>query len=138
MKRFISSVLVLGVCLTPLTVPVMVQPSWGQSQDSHIQKIRQLIQQAKQQERQGQRQQAIETWQQIIVIVRQFKIREIEVLAVNQIGFNYQSISQLQEALKYYNQALPIWREVGDRPGEATTLNNIGGVYNSIDRKSVV
>jgi hypothetical protein len=25
-KRIISSVLVLGVCLTPLTVPVMVQP----------------------------------------------------------------------------------------------------------------
>jgi CHAT domain-containing protein/Tfp pilus assembly protein PilF len=134
MKRFISSVLVLGVCLTPLTVPVMVQPSWGQSQDSHIQKIRSLMQQAKQQERQGQRQQAIETWQQIIVIVRQFKIREIEVLAVNQIGFNYQSISQLQEALKYYNQALPIWREVGDRPGEATTLNNIGAVYDSISQ----
>jgi CHAT domain-containing protein len=133
-KRFISSVLVLGVCLTPLTVPMMVQPSWGQSQDSHIQKIRQLIQQAKQQERQGQRQQAIETWQQIIVIVRQFKSREIEVLAVNQIGFNYQSISKLQEALKYYNQALPIWREVGDRQGEATTLNNIGAVYDSISQ----
>jgi len=33
MKRIIISVLALGVCLTPLTVPVMVQPSWGQSQN---------------------------------------------------------------------------------------------------------
>ena len=134
MKRFISSVLVLGVCLTPLTVPVMVQPSWGQSQNAQVQELERLIQQATQQQQQEQPQQAIETWQQILAIARQLKDRGLEGLALNDIGFNYDNISQPQEALKYYNQALPIRREVGDRRGEATTLNNIGAVYRSISK----
>jgi CHAT domain-containing protein/predicted negative regulator of RcsB-dependent stress response len=132
MKQIISSVLVLGVCLTPLTVPLMVQPSWGQSQNAQVQGVKRLIQQARQQQQQGQHRQAIETWQQILAIAGQFKDRTLEGLALNGIGFNYDSISQPQEALKYFNQALPITREVGDRVGVATTLNNIGAVYNSI------
>jgi tetratricopeptide (TPR) repeat protein len=108
MKRFISSVLVLGVCLTPLTVPVMVQPSWGQSQNSEVEEINRLIQQATQQQQQGQPRQAIETLQQVLAIARQFKHREIESITLNKIGVNYNSIFQRQEALKYFNQALPI------------------------------
>jgi CHAT domain-containing protein len=137
MKRFISSVLVLGVCLTPLTVPLMVQPSWGQSQNSQIEEIikeiERLIQQARQQQ-QRQARQAIETWQQVLALARQVKDKKIEALALNHIGFNYESISQPQEALKYYNQALPLSREVGYRSGEAATLNNIGSVYRSISQ----
>ncbi|MEG5173821.1 tetratricopeptide repeat protein [Microcoleus sp. B3-D7] len=133
-KRIISSVLVLGVCLTPLTVPVMVQPSWAQSQNSQVEKLKQLLQQASKQERQGQHRQAIETWQQILAIARQFKERRGEARALNNIGFNYDRISQPQEALKYFNQALPIIREVGDRPGEAATLTNIGAVYYRISQ----
>src|SRR4028118_895131 len=132
MKQIISSVLVLGVCLTPLSVPLMVQPSWAQSQNSQVEKLKQLIEQAQQQERQGQPRQAIETWQQILAIARQFKERRGEARALNNIGFNYDRISQPQEALKYYNQALPITRSVGDRKMEATTLSNIGVVYNRI------
>ncbi len=132
MKRIISSVLVLGACLTSLTVPLMVQPSWAQSQNAQIEKLKQLIEQAKQQEQRGQPREVIETWQQILAIARQFKERRGEAIALNNIGLNYNSISQPQEALKYFNQALLIWREVGDRAGEATTLSNIGAVYNSI------
>ena len=133
-KQIISSVLVLGVCLTPLTVPLMVQPSWAQSQNSQLEKLKQLIEQAQQHERQGQPRQAIETWQQILAIARQFKEKKSEALALNYIGFNYNSISQPQEALKYFNQALPILRQVGDRMGETVTLNNIGLVYASISQ----
>ena len=134
MKRFISSVLVLGVCLTPLTVPVMVQPSLGQSQNSQVEEINRLIQQARQQQQRGQHLQAIETWQQILAIARQLKEKKSEAIALNNIGFNYNSISQPQEALKYFNQALPILRQVGDHRGEAVTLNNIGLVYASISQ----
>ncbi|MDP8934974.1 MAG: tetratricopeptide repeat protein, partial [Cyanobacteriota bacterium] len=134
MKQIISSVLVLGVCLTPLTVPLMVQPSWAQSQNSQVEKLKPLIEQAKQQETQGQALQAIETWQQVLAIARLFKQTRGEAIALNYIGFNYNNISQPQEALKYFNQALPITREVGDRRGEATTLNNIGLAYNSISQ----
>ncbi|MEG4302670.1 CHAT domain-containing tetratricopeptide repeat protein [Microcoleus sp. D3_18a_C4] len=132
MKRFISSVLVLGVCLTPLTVPVMVQPSWAQSQNPQVQEVQRLIGQARQQQQRGQPLQAIETWQQVLAIGRQFKERELEAVALNSIGFNYNSIGQPQEALKYFNQVLPIRQEVNDRAGEAATLNNIGFNYNSI------
>ncbi|MEG4458187.1 tetratricopeptide repeat protein, partial [Microcoleus sp. N9_A1] len=134
MKRFISSVLVLGVCLTPLTVPMMLQPSWAQSQNAEAEKLEQLIDKAIQQQQQGKPRQAIETWQQILAIARQFKARKGEAIALNSIGVNYDSISQPQSALKYFNQALPIWREVGDRSGEAATLNNIGLAYNSISQ----
>jgi CHAT domain-containing protein/Tfp pilus assembly protein PilF len=134
MKRIISSVLVFGVCLTPLTAPVMVQPSWAQSQNSQVEKLKQLIDQAKQQKQRGQARQAIETWQQILAIAREFKERRAEATALNNIGLVYDSISQPQEALKYLNQALPIMQAVGDRAGEATTLINIGGVYDSISQ----
>ncbi|MEG4861702.1 tetratricopeptide repeat protein [Microcoleus sp. K1-B6] len=113
MKRFISSVLVLGVCLTPLTVPLMVQPSWGQSRDSQVEELQRLIQQSKQQQEAKKHLQAIETWQQVLAIARQFKDKKNEALALNQIGFNYGKRSQFQEALKYYKQALPITRSVG-------------------------
>ncbi len=73
MKRIISSVLVLGVCLTPLTVPVMVQPSWAQSQNSQSQEVERLIQQARQQGEQGKHKQAIETLQQVLALARQLK-----------------------------------------------------------------
>jgi len=138
MKRFISSVVFLGVCLTPLTVPVMVQPSSGQSQNSQVQEIieeiERLIQQARQQERQGQAGQAIETWQQLLTIGRQFKVTKLEALALNGIGVNYNSLSQQQEALKYYNQALQITQEVKDRAGEAVILIHIGALYHSISQ----
>ena len=131
MKQIISSVLVLGVCLTPLTVPLMVQPSWAQSQNSQVEKLMQLIEQAQQQERQGQPRQAIETWQQILAIARQFKQREVEAVALNYIGLNYDNISQPQEALKYYNQALRMAREIGDRTLESKILDYIKVVNNS-------
>ncbi|MEG4504104.1 tetratricopeptide repeat protein [Microcoleus sp. F6_B4] len=131
MKQIISSVLVLGVCLTPLTVPLMVQPSWAQSQNSQLDKLNQLIEQAVQRGQPGQEaRQAIETWQQILAIARQLKEKKSEALALNYIGLNYDSLSQPQEALKYYNQALPIMRSAGDRAGESATLSNIDAANN--------
>jgi len=131
MKRIIIGVLALGVCLTPLTVPLMVRPSWEQSENLQ-EELQQLLHQAKQQTQQGQQIQAIETLQQVLAIARQLKAREIEAKALLGIGFNYSNIGRKQEALNYYNQALPIYQEVKDRSGEATTLNNIGAVYRDI------
>ena len=141
MKRIIISVLALGVCLTPLTMPLMVQPSWGQSQDAQVEQLEKLRQQALQQRQQGQPRQEIETLLRILTIARQIQDKKNQVWALLWLGFNYNkiglvynSISQPQEALKYFNQALPIMREVGDRAGEAATLNNIGAVYDSISQ----
>jgi len=131
MKRIISGVLALGVCLTPLTVPLMVRPGWGQSENLQ-EEVERLLELGLQQTQQGQPLQAIETLQQALTIGRQLKDRKSEAITLLGIGLNYNNIGQPQEALKYYNQALPITREVNYRAGEATTLSSIGLVYNSI------
>src|SRR4028119_910069 len=99
MKRIIISVVALGVCLSPLTVPLMVQPSWAQSQNSQSQALQRLTEQARQQGQQGKHKQAIETLQQVLALARQLKDRKLEARALNSISFNYISISQPQEAL---------------------------------------
>src|SRR4028118_839343 len=134
MKRFIRSALVVGVCLTPLTVPLMVQPSWGQSQNAQVQELERLVQQARKQEQQGQPQQAIETWQQILAIARQLQDGKTEALALLAIGWNYERIGQKQQALDFYNQALAIFKKLRASAGVAIILNNIGGVYDSISQ----
>lgn len=127
-------VLVLGVCLTSLTLRLIMQPSLEQSQNSQPEKLEKFIEQARQQRLQGKSQEAIKTLQQVLAIAREFKDRQREAITLNQIGEVYDSISQPQEALKYFNQALLILQEAGDRKEEAITLNNIGGVYNDISQ----
>ena len=134
MKRFISSVLALGVCLTPLSVPVMVQPSWAQSQNSQSEKILTLLRQAEEQEKQGKPLQAIETLQQLLAIARQLKDKKLEATALVWLGRNYYDSSQNESALNYYNQALSMFREERDRSAEAAALTNIGVVYLTIGK----
>ncbi len=132
MKRILNIFFALGVGLTPVTVPLITQPSWGQTQNSQAEEAKRLLEQAEQQRQQGHPQQAIQTLQQVLAIARALKDRELEAIALLGLGLNYKNISQGQQALDYYNQALPIFREVGNRSREATTLNNIGVVYNAI------
>ncbi len=133
MKRIISSVLIVGACLSFVTVPLMVQPSWAQSQeDAQSQELLKLIGQADQQQQQEKYPQAIETWQQILATAQKLKNRELEAIALNSIGLNYYLSSGPQQALKYFNQALPIAREVGDRSEEADILDSMGTVYHSM------
>ena len=132
MKRILGSILAVGIGLSPLTVSLMVEPSWGQTQNSQLQQLEQLQKQAVQQAQQGQHQQAIDTLQKAIAISRQLKDRKSEAIALLTLGFNYNKIGQSQKALDYYNQALPIFKAVGDRAWEAISLNNIGEVYRNI------
>ncbi|WP_293339041.1 MULTISPECIES: tetratricopeptide repeat protein [unclassified Microcoleus] len=132
MKQILSIILVLGACLSPLTVPVMVQPSWAQSQDAQSEELLKLIEEADRLQKQEKHQQAIEIWQQILASAQKLKNRELEGIALNAIGLNYYVISRLEEALKYFNQALPIAREVGDRSEEADILDSIGSVYQTM------
>ncbi|MEG4035215.1 CHAT domain-containing tetratricopeptide repeat protein [Microcoleus sp. w1-18aA5] len=134
MKRIISNILVLGICLTPLTVPPMLQPSRAQSPNAQSQEVEKLIRQAMEQQQQGKSQPAIETWQQILSIVRQLNDLKTEVSVLNRIGMVYNNIGQPKEALKYFNQALPISREVRDRYGEVLTLTNIGLAYDKLGK----
>jgi len=83
----------------------------------------------------GQKQKALDMYQQVLEIDRQMGNRSGEATTFNNIGMVYRSQGRNDEALEMYQQALPIIREVGDRSGEATTLNNIGMVYSALGQK---
>jgi tetratricopeptide (TPR) repeat protein len=78
-----------------------------------------------QQAEQGQREQAIATLQQALLIARRNSLKEFEAQTLLNIGGIYHLIRQPQKALEYYIQALPIYRAVNDRIWEAETLNKI-------------
>ena len=69
----------------------------------------------------GDRQQALDYYQQALPIRREVGDRAGEAATLNNIGLVYDGLGDRQRALDYYQQALPILREVGDRAGEAVT-----------------
>ena len=80
----------------------------------------------------GEKQKALDYYNQALPIVRPVGDRSGEARTLNNIGAVYDSLGEKQKALDFYNQALRIERAVGDRSGEAITLNNIGRVYDSL------
>ncbi|MEH2268508.1 MAG: CHAT domain-containing tetratricopeptide repeat protein [Nostoc sp.] len=135
MKKIITSLLAVGVCLTPITVMLMAQPTWGQTQNSRSQEAQKLLQQGIMLTQQQEHQQAIQILEQVLTIAQELKDQKREATALLGLGFNYDRLGEKQKALDFYNQALPLKRAVGDRSGEATTLNNIGKVYNDLGEK---
>ncbi|WP_339364023.1 CHAT domain-containing protein [Aliterella atlantica] len=122
-----SSLLVLGISLSNVAVPPIVQPTQAQTQTQQ-QELERLQKQARQQTQQGNPQQAIATYQKVLSVARAVKNQEAEAIALLGIGLNY-NIGQPQKALNYYNQALPIFKRISDRSGVAITLSNIGEAY---------
>ncbi|WP_375476391.1 hypothetical protein [uncultured Nostoc sp.] len=43
MKKILTSLLTVGVCLTPLRVMLIAQPSWGQTQNWRSQQAQRLL-----------------------------------------------------------------------------------------------
>jgi CHAT domain-containing protein/Tfp pilus assembly protein PilF len=82
----------------------------------------------------GQKQKALEYYNQALPVEREAHDRSGEADTLNSIGQVYDDLGQLQTALEYLNRALPIRREVGDRKGEAETFDDIGGVYGDLDQ----
>ncbi|MBD2606788.1 CHAT domain-containing protein [Scytonema hofmannii FACHB-248] len=135
MKKILTNLLALGIYLTPLTVMLIAQPSWGQTQNPQAQAAEKLLEQAKQKARQQEYKQAISILQQVLVMARELKDQKLEALVLHELGFCYSALGQNQQALSYYNSSLPLSRAVSDRTGEATTLNNIGRVYDDLGQK---
>ncbi|WP_293360690.1 MULTISPECIES: CHAT domain-containing protein [unclassified Microcoleus] len=135
MKRLSPSVLVLGVCLTPLTVSMMVQPSSVQSQDSQYAKLKSLRHKATE-ETQKQPEQALATWEEVQAIARQIPDIDNQAVALNGIGEAYNRLSKMTEALESFKKALSILPPEGDSAAKAGTLKNIGMLYNSISQQT--
>jgi CHAT domain-containing protein/Tfp pilus assembly protein PilF len=82
----------------------------------------------------GRPEEALKSYQQALVILREVQDRHVEGTTLNNIGGVYSDLGRPAEALKIYQQALMISREVQDRRGEGTTLNNIGGAYSNLGK----
>ena len=87
-----------------------------------------LLEQGVQQSGLSQFRQALQSYEQALVIYRDLKDRLGEALTLNNIGSVQRSLGDYRAALGYYEQALVIYRDLKDRAGEARPLNNIGSV----------
>jgi CHAT domain-containing protein/tetratricopeptide (TPR) repeat protein len=74
---------------------------------------------------------ALEKFQQALVIFRESGDRKGEGDTLNNIGDVYIYQNQSSQAFKVLQHALIINRKAGNRKGEGTSLNNLGGVYES-------
>ncbi|MFB2924063.1 tetratricopeptide repeat protein [Aerosakkonema funiforme] len=77
----------------------------------------------------GEKQKAIDYFNQVLSLSPTLGNRQIEANAKSSIAAVYSDLSQYQQALEYYNQVLPIYREIDDRLGQAIILDRIGQVY---------
>ena len=80
----------------------------------------------------GQFREALQTFEQVLGLVRATGDRKMEGTVLNNIGFVYDNLGQYSQALKYLSQALVIHKEVGNKAGEGVTLHNIGSVYDNL------
>ena len=76
--------------------------------------------------------QALDYYQQSLVITRDIGDRAGEGTTLGNIGIVYRLLGDYPQALDYYQQSLVITRDIGDRAGEGTTLGNIGIVYENL------
>lgn len=63
----------------------------------------------------GEKQRALEIFNQALSLRRQVGDRAGAATTLNNIGLVYDALRKKQQALDHYNQALPLLRRVGDR-----------------------
>ncbi|MEO1373153.1 MAG: tetratricopeptide repeat protein [Cyanobacteria bacterium J06635_10] len=80
----------------------------------------------------GEYREALNNFEQALVIVREIGERKGEGAILNNIGRVYESLGEYTRALDYYQQALAIHKQIGDKAGEGINLSNIGSVYDDL------
>ena len=80
----------------------------------------------------GEYQQAIDYYQQSLVIAQEIGDRSGIATSFNNLGNAYYSLGEYNKAIDYYQQSLVIAQEIGDRSGIATSFNNLGNAYYSL------
>ncbi len=77
----------------------------------------------------GETRQAIEFYEQQLIIVREIGDRRGEGNALGNLGIAYADLGETRKAIEFYEQHLDIAREIGDRRGEGNALGNLGNAY---------
>jgi CHAT domain-containing protein/Tfp pilus assembly protein PilF len=79
-------------------------------------------------------QQALDTYQRLVVSWRELNDRYREADALYLTGRAHARLSRPETALEFYERALTIFREIGDPTAQAIVLNTLGVAYNSMSR----
>ncbi len=79
----------------------------------------------------GEKQKALEYYNQALPIWRTFNDKSNEVITLNNIGNVYSDLGKKRKALDYYIQTLPLRKAIGDSGAEYATLINIGYFYSN-------
>jgi tetratricopeptide (TPR) repeat protein len=106
--------------------PFPIKAQTVQSQNAEAEK---LYQQATQQYRDGRYREAIQTYQQALVIYRKIGDRSSQGATLHKIGATYARLGEYPEALNFYQQALIIRQEIGNQASVGSTLNSMGAIY---------
>ncbi|MBD2194159.1 MULTISPECIES: CHAT domain-containing tetratricopeptide repeat protein [Calothrix] len=124
---FVVPLLILqseAVCFVPL--PLMAQTKTPQERNSEAIKLFYL---GLEQYNQGKYQEALETLQQALIIVRDIQARQGESLILYQIGQVYEKLRAYTKAIEFYQQALAIGKEIYNQDLVGKIHNQIGEVY---------
>jgi CHAT domain-containing protein/Tfp pilus assembly protein PilF len=106
--------------------PFPIKAQTAQSQNADAQ---QLYEEANQQYRDGRYREAIQTYQQVLIIYKKISNRAGEGATLHKIGATYDRLGEYTKALNFYQQALAIRKEIGDKAGTSSTLNSMGAIY---------
>ena len=125
---WLTSPLLLTLIPSLLPIPSYLLSTTAQAQTSQDQKTEadKLLEQGNQQFQRSQYKDAIQSWQQALVIYQQLKDRKGETNSLNNLGIAYRNLGEYPKAIEFYRQSLAIFREIGDIAGEGLTLSNIG------------
>ncbi len=125
---WLTSPLLLTLIPSLLPIPSYLLSTTAQAQTSQDQKTEadKLLEQGNQQFQRSQYKDAIQSWQQALVIYQKLKDRNGEANSLGNLGIAYNSLGQYPKAIEFHQQSLAIFREIGDRNGEGLSLSNIG------------
>jgi len=91
-----------------------------------------LSEEGKKQFSNSQFEEALQLWQQALVIYREIGYRQGEANSLFNLGIAYRSLAEHEQAIDFFEQSLAISREIGDHRWEALYLYNLGIVYSSV------
>lgn len=74
-------------------------------------------------------QEALEIFQEVLIIIRQIGDKAGEATTLYNIGQAYHNLERDSKALEFYQQVLEIYQEIDDKAGEGTILNKISEVH---------
>ena len=119
---------VLPLCVVSVT-ELTSQTTVAQTIQDDRERGFQLFQQGIQQIRTSQYFDAIQSFEESIVIFRTVGDRQNESNSLGNLGGAYWSLGDYPRAIDLYEQSLMIDREIGNRRGEASVLGNLGIAY---------